>query len=537
MCDFQQFTKCLKFWKKGMIYKNMDKRLLEFIHYVCSIDNDSITNVQKEYLNKMFIEVKDVFSKFREVIRSMTNNSEEFNITIYLLSILFFYIDDKEVIMKEIIQHCIENDISLNKLFFVQNQLNAQTIPLNKCYLDKIRFCNYTTEKLKQYLKIPQSYIPLKKRNKDRIVIITEQLLGLGHAPTRLVLECCYYMTKTMKKEILLIVSNSNDIDDDICWYKKSTKNVIEEYLKNEFLLLRYKDSEFYFWGARMNEDTMGWYQNIVEFIYKFNPSFVLEIGCSVFWADILKCFTTVVASNLIIDPPISNAQIICYYDGFDLENNSDIIHYIEGNRQNILISSIKPKLEEKITSYEKENFGISKDSFVIAIVGNRLNEEINKKFIDNLKKIVMLNDKIVFIIIGHYIGNGFREPIFEKKVFLLGYQNDLAGVIEIADLYLNLPRQGGGWSSLMALRAGVPVITLDKNDVAANVGESFICKDEVDIINTVKRYLEDDSFNKEQKQHAINRFECIEQKDLGLNELLNNIEDLIVQRENARLD
>ena len=75
--------------------------------------------------------------------------------------------------------------------------------------------------------------------------------------------------------------------------------------------------------------------------------------------------------------------------------------------------------------------------------------------------------------------------------------------VYRILDLYLNPDRLGGGFSSAMALIAGLPVVTLPNCDVAYNVGEEFVVSDYEEMMQTIKRYVSDRKFYEQKVEQA----------------------------------
>lgn len=81
-----------------------------------------------------------------------------------------------------------------------------------------------------------------------------------------------------------------------------------------------------------------------------------------------------------------------------------------------------------------------------------------------------------------------------------------LPGTYRALHLYLNPRRLGGGWSSAMALMAGLPVVTLPVCDVAYNVGGEFTVATEEEMVDAVIRYASDDVFYAQKKQIAIEK-------------------------------
>jgi hypothetical protein len=60
---------------------------------------------------------------------------------------------------------------------------------------------------MKKALNAEYIPIPLSERRKERIVLVTPQLLGINHAPTKVALEFARAMVTTLHKEVLLLVT------------------------------------------------------------------------------------------------------------------------------------------------------------------------------------------------------------------------------------------------------------------------------------------------------------------------------------------
>lgn len=100
--------------------------------------------------------------------------------------------------------------------------------------------------------------------------------------------------------------------------------------------------------------------------------------------------------------------------------------------------------------------------------------------------------------------------------------------VYRILDLYINPERHGGGFSSAMALNAGIPVVTLPDCDVAYNAGEEFIVKDYGSMTEAVEKYANDKEFYN-QKTAAANR-NAEKNTDQKLMEYMETLVDHVVR-------
>ena len=158
----------------------------------------------------------------------------------------------------------------------------------------------------------------------------------------------------------------------------------------------------------------------------------------------------------------------------------------------------------QTIVAIEKASLAvIPEEKFLIGVVGNRLDEEIDSEFVNVLENITSDNENVIFIFIGRV---NLVKKLLEKletknKIIYLGFRKDLMQVYGLLDLYLNPKRIGGGFSSSMALQADLPVVTLPDCDVAFNVGEDFCVDDYDEMVKIVKAYATDKMFYQKMKE------------------------------------
>ena len=347
------------------------------------------------------------------------------------------------------------------------------------------------------------TYIPVNSRNSGRVVIITEQLLeNLYHAPTRMVLQTAYILQKHFELEVKIYTCASNEKLPLYTWINAKFYNSAER----GYLQRYYKDSVFEVYQYPLSDCGIKDYQQMFSEIYKFNPLFVFEMGVFNPVADVLHEFTTVVNLNMVTDAPVSEADI--FIRTVKLAEDIENIYKknLTLNQKQIFMSQKFPALfETDGTMYTRQELRLPEDKFLIAIVGNRLDQEIKDTFEKFMFEILQQNKKIDFVIIGEVerLQSRLVDKVYNKRVHYMGYCTDLKGVVGALDLYLNPDRLGGGWSSAIALYAGIPVVTFEKGDVAYNVSEKFVVRDYKEMYEVIQRYMENEEFYKAQSQEA----------------------------------
>ncbi len=360
-------------------------------------------------------------------------------------------------------------------------------------------------------LKLPyRKYI---SRNKNEIIIVTEQLLGLLHAPTRIVCEAIRTLQEELGYKVTLVVCPTNKSIPIEIWGGKqyivnSGGDCCEEIKINK---IRYKDTEVIGYLTTMDGDCEEKYRQILEYIYASNPLFVWGMGVNNPIADLCKEFTTYVNMGMTSKCPVSMADILIRSNVQSEEEELEYSCMLQNYQRQIFLENSCPvTIDEIKNEYSKATYGLSEEDFVIAIVGNRLDQEIDLEFIEMLEMILDKNDNIHIAIIGQTdsINKYFDKEIFMDKIHYLGYCNELAGTYEAMDLYVNPKRTGGGWSGSIAIMSELPVVTLGNCDVAYNIGEEFVVANYDEMADEIVRCAADNEYYVEKKIKTIRKKE-----------------------------
>ena len=208
------------------------------------------------------------------------------------------------------------------------------------------------------------------------------------------------------------------------------------------------------------------------------------------------------------------------------MPDEKDIVEYIHKKNQHIIESTFVYKLDDPIRCYHKKDFNISDSKFVIAIVGSRLSIEIDDYFISIINDIFDLDPDILVVFMGIFDDYDQKKEVlgFQDRVINLGYQSDLRGMLNIADIYLNPIRKGGGTSAVEALAEEVPVITLANCDVAYAVGCEFQCDNIESVFKTILKYKNDRNFYNIKRKLAKERASQVINTESVIKNVLNSI-------------
>lgn len=499
----------------------------------------------REKYNNLSLEEK---KEFNASINKEFSNDPQMNI--YLLSIILSVTHNEEIITQ------IANVITCNQLDPFYNVLIefeiAHEIFVNSVYEDmyylRRKLHSNNVERFAKFFQLPQHYIAYGQRNANRIVVITEQILGAQHAPSKIILETCYTLQKFMGKEVMLIVCPTNmTIDDQISWFeikyqvhmpelngnKILTFDKGEIYCQNEELgnkfIINYKGVSIRGQQVLFDNKHTEALQNIFREIHEYNPLFVYNMGCINPMADLCNKFTTVVANVMSYGYPVSEAPILLVLDQGSATGDAQFDSILNSGQQ-IIKYGMQFAIEDSGLHRTRAEFGIKETEFVITIVGNRLPVEMTDDFIHILKDLFDQRTNVSLLLIGSYENyqKDFDDEIFFGRVHYVSHQKDLLPILRLTNLYLNPPRKGGGTSALIALYAGVPVLTLPDCDVAGNVGQAFTYAQTGDLVRMVERYQIDERFYKEQQELGLRHVAELMDSSSKLKEVITNVEKII---------
>lgn len=357
--------------------------------------------------------------------------------------------------------------------------------------------------RLKQLIILPRPYIPLNQRNRDKVVVMTSQFLGIGHAPTTRVLDYSYALQKELNKQVIIInVSLTNMIHN-----KALEPSVHLAYIEqlNKIQYLQYKDEQFQFYQIDKQMPDVPTIQRLIDIIYEENPFYVFDIGASNLVCDLCTNFTTTVCMPCSTSIPVSLSEFLLVGHQIN-QNDRERIDKME-SYQSTIETIFNFKMSEGDLIYTREQFGISKESFLIVVVGNRLEAEMDQYFYDLLKRILK-EEKVQLLFIGSIEDEqSIREVIgYSNRIFFSGSIKDASNTTKLADVYINPKRSGGGRSSFEALYYGVPVLTLKYGDVYDIVGDTFAVDSYDDMYQSVKSYLADRIAYETMKSKALGR-------------------------------
>lgn len=457
-----------------------------------SFDRTTKKELEAEF-NKLEKEYRSFSDTAREKIRHILRSQFINEDLIYVFSFFVQYMDIDD--FRNDVLDCL---IRSNYDCYTNSMLEAQVIVKVPGFYEKKRQLHRRNViQLRDVLGINYSYLNKEQRNNKRIVIITEQILNYKHAPTKAVLECAVAMKK-MGYEVMVFVCPCDMVLGQEVWYEAVGFNCVTD-LTNQQFRIEHNGEIIDAYQVNMNEEGLFHYKKMIELIYEFKPLFVYSMGMFNPIGDVVQSFITTVSRKYSLGLPVSEADIIVEIKG---EAQCDDIKYIDSHQKVYEEKSGVAYFDISDNMVSRAELGLPEDKFLISIVGNRLDTEIDEVFIGVMEEISKRVDNVGFVIIGQVstLKEQFEKSTIANKIFCLGYCEDVMSVYRTLDLYVNPRRTGGGYSSLMALIMQIPVVTLPDCDVAFNAGDDFVVDDYELMIEQVVKYYTDKEYYKNQK-------------------------------------
>ena len=325
----------------------------------------------------------------------------------------------------------------------------------------------------------------IEQENSDeRLYIFTNLYFpkSVGHSPSTIV-EILNNELKKYFNQVIIVIANPYHFPYPLAPLEHRVFNRTHPDIDNN-CVYKYKDITFIRFGGYVSEALYLEFVNQQKFTSK--DKFLL-VGHSNIHFDLIK-------SDKKINIPLSEKLREFNSASYQIWNDKigDFKNIFNKRFKIILASDLTRKTNlEIITKNKNMNENIN-----IAIVGNRLDIELDIEFFKYLEKAIKIIPNLKFKIIGEQPKLDLISKKLLKNIEFISFISDLENYfIENIDFYLNPKRVGGGHSSMMAIKANIPVITLAYGDVYSTLEKKYFINSFDEIADFIKNYIEDKDF------------------------------------------
>lgn len=324
---------------------------------------------------------------------------------------------------------------------------------------------------------------PIEAPAGRRVAVVAPQILQEKHAPTKAVLELARCLKRHGGHEVLVV---------DACLLPPRRIGWVAApfvaHTENRGTLTRIDDGALLLGSA---EATLPYDERVrfaVELVDRFSPQVVFSYGDWNLPGDVLARRYPVVHHPSSSGAAMSLADILLY-----AHRHGPVVEqtHLRHRRQR---GNYKPYryIDNRIDEtrpLSRQDLNLPEDRVLFALVGNRLPAELSGPFQSGVADLLEQHPMVDLVFVGHALDEHPDAFVafcnrFRQRIWNLGYQPNLMGAYTTVDAYLNPFRQGGGQSAYLAMRAGVPVLSLNQGDVAEHLGKEHT-------VDTPERYFE----------------------------------------------
>lgn|GEM_PF-2582805 len=355
------------------------------------------------------------------------------------------------------------------------------------------------------------------KRKAKKIAIHVSQLLSLLHSPTLLTLNYAKYLKKYYPGyEIAIFVDDTFIYDATEVVFphvyssvlSSNCKEIHDQFLKNTDITIYYPS----YHKGRLKKICKD-----LKKIHKFAPEVILSFGtCTSITRQLLYDNYPILDISL---GGLSNSQhadiFIHGYEEVYFEQECIKYDFNIENLQKGKILKHKGGVDflEPIRSIKREDYNVFIEDFVMITVGNRLDAEMSDSFIDMVCSFLQERSNVKWFIVGNaeliYLKSNYSKLV-DKQIIFITYENDLAALYRICDIYINPFRLNGGYSAGMAMNQNLPIVTLStSDDVIAFVSKKNSVANIEEYFSEMQRLYEDIDYK---KSKGILMKKCLEE-------------------------
>ncbi len=237
------------------------------------------------------------------------------------------------------------------------------------------------------------SVIDFSDRKTGFVLVITSQLLGPLHSPTKIALDICFYLIKSGRKVLLLNLADALSMTGSIACLSKRAR-YIEEYL-NDYEYV-YNGVSIPFYQCEQGMPNIEGMYTLISKIREIKPEIILSIGEDIFSNvidDMIPC------CSIPLDAGLSHnyTKYLAHYYDITAKEHEWLRKY--GYKNENLIKMQLPFQIEKTSGLKREDLGIPETAFCLIIIGNRLESERTDEFLSMLDSILKQTDTILLTV------------------------------------------------------------------------------------------------------------------------------------------
>ncbi len=369
-------------------------------------------------------------------------------------------------------------------------------------------------------------WLPPDRRERRRLMLVTQQFVNLGHAPTRDLLDYARSL-RELDFEVELVVSPEMPRELPMAFPEPFLANHARKLDGRRRIAV--EGVEFDCWQIEEAMPRTKGLSRFLRHVAARRPLAVIGIGGNAIAGDLAGRITTTVTLPLAVRAPVSEAAFIAtvgdeHVGGLGSPKTREELNL---DAERFVPFRYAYRLPEASGEPPAALDDPPQDAVLGVIVGGRLDSEISGDNLPLLLACLEAAPRLHLVFVGPFAR--FEElaaahPLLGARAIALGFRHEVIAILERCDLYLNPLRAGGGSSVAHALGCGLPVVTFDEGDGAFAAGDGFAVRSRAEYVARVRRWCEDATAFADARERAARRWEEISDRRASMTELLETL-------------
>ena len=482
------------------------------------------------------------------VLEYFYNNTLTFNINQWKELWCLLVQSENESMKFVFLWECLMHDMQNDKLeYYTQLLCQSEKLTWDQKYylgwqIDTLLFnyCNLGTDKIteslyKNYHAALHSFMShlnnltfIKDRNEELVFVTTQQFLNLTHGPTKTTLDRALVLKRKLGKNVVIINTAELMGTKSVNLITSVYPNYYDEYLNID--MYEYCGEQFLFVQFDNNMPNIYNSQEFIEFVRKNRSYYIVNIGVESLLID--ACSKIVPVVDITLGPSdISKTEATALVIGRDIKpSDNKFLNMVGKSTDYIIKGRFTSSLKSQEHSYTREKFNIPENCFVMTVVGGRLANEMDNKFIDMIDECLLQGAYLCIMgNMDNYEVICQKDDVFRNHSTYLGMQNDVLAILDLCDLYVNPKRKGGGTSVIEAMYKSIPAISINYGDVALGAGGVFCVDTYEEMKQCIMKYMTDREFYDDMSMKAKARADYMLDSDSAFVDIINEFCDRFV--------
>lgn len=450
------------------------------------------------------------------VLRSFDIDArEDVRVQIFMLSMLHKITSDNSY-MEKLIKVAMDGRLSPEEMFFVMNQVMVLFFA-NPSYqiTDRVEdllddLFKMVIDSYRDELKDELVWIPSKERNRDFVLVLTDQILMIQHGPTKTTLDRCKILMENMGKDVLLINSGTSNPWNHVVLMRSLAKGSYMDDFHN-LESINYEGVDIPYIQLENRLPSIDEMRGMIQLVRENKPYQIVVVG-GAFYEELLCELIPVM--NVSLSPSKLYRTFVNYQQiGRPITDyDRRFLKHRNLPEDHIIVDYFTSHLAPQLKNCTREELGLPKDAKIAVAVGGRLPTEITEEFVEMIKP--CLDRGLYLLLLGQVdsllpkLESGFGN-LYSRVIHPGGVEDPLA-YLDHCYIYVNPHRMGGGTSCVEAMSKGVPVLTTRYGDVYVNTGDEFGVDDYEHMRQEIFRYMDDEKYHSVKAETARKRAELM---------------------------